>query len=131
MDWEHKVGVIGGGSWGTAIAHLAGLNGFKVFLWLRDETIAHEINEKHTNIKYTENLALSENIQATSDLEKVVKTCQKFKITASICGQAPSEYDELVEFLVSLGITSISVNPDAIDRARQLVYYHEERLVNK
>jgi pyruvate,water dikinase len=38
-----------------------------------------------------------------------------------ICGQAPSDYPEIAEFLVRLGIDSISVNPDALIRTRQLV----------
>ena len=38
-----------------------------------------------------------------------------------ICGQAPADYPELVAFLVEAGITSISVNPDAVLRTRRLV----------
>lgn len=62
-------------------------------------------------------------------LEKTIKTCQKLKITSSICGQAPSLYPNLVEKLVEWGITSISVNPDAIESTRELVYLTEKRLV--
>ncbi len=62
-------------------------------------------------------------------LERVVKTCKKHKITSSICGQAPSVYPEITELLVRLGITSISVNPDAITASRELVYETEKRLV--
>jgi pyruvate,water dikinase len=38
-----------------------------------------------------------------------------------ICGQAPSDYPELVRFLVTRGITSISLNPDAVVRGREAV----------
>jgi pyruvate,water dikinase len=38
-----------------------------------------------------------------------------------ICGQAPSDYPEIAEYLVGLGIDSISVNPDALVRTRQLI----------
>jgi pyruvate,water dikinase len=38
-----------------------------------------------------------------------------------ICGQAPSDYPEMVQFLVDAGIDSISVNPDVALRTRQLV----------
>jgi len=64
-------------------------------------------------------------------LEKAIKTCQKHKITSSICGQAPSVYPDLVENLVKWGITSISVNPDAIERTRELVYETEKRIAKK
>lgn len=61
-------------------------------------------------------------------LERVVKTCQKERITSSICGQAPSQYDELVEYLVKLGITSISVNPDAVGRVQKVIYETEREV---
>ena len=64
-------------------------------------------------------------------LEKTIQTCQKAGITSSICGQAPSEYPGLVEKLVEWGITSISVNPDAIERTRELIYNSEAKLLAK
>lgn len=54
-------------------------------------------------------------------LKRVVKICNKEGVTSSICGQAPSDYDDLVEFLVKEGVTSISVNPDAINRVRGVI----------
>ncbi|MCA9392140.1 phosphoenolpyruvate synthase [candidate division WWE3 bacterium] len=54
-------------------------------------------------------------------LEKTIRTCQEHGIMASICGQAPSEYPELVEKLVEWGVTSISVSPDVIEQTRQIV----------
>ena len=64
-------------------------------------------------------------------LEKTIKTCKKLGVTSSICGQAPSEYPDLVEKLVEYGITSISVNPDAIGRTRESIYNAEAKLINK
>jgi pyruvate,water dikinase len=45
-----------------------------------------------------------------------------------ICGQAPSDYPEMVEFLVAAGIDSISVNPDVAVRTRELVAQAESAL---
>ncbi len=64
-------------------------------------------------------------------LERVIKTCLKHKVTSSICGQAPSVYPDLVENLVKWGVTSVSVNPDAIERTRELVYQVEKRVTKK
>jgi pyruvate,water dikinase len=64
-------------------------------------------------------------------LEKVIKTCNKYKITSSICGQAPSLYPSLVEKLVQWGITSISVSEDAIDSVRKTVAEAEKKLFKK
>jgi len=64
-------------------------------------------------------------------LEKTIKTCQKLKITSSICGQAPSSYPALVDKLIEWGITSVSVNPDAIDSTRLAIYEAERRKIKK
>jgi pyruvate,water dikinase len=61
-------------------------------------------------------------------LEKVIKVAGKMGITSSICGQAPSDYPDLTEKLVSWGITSVSVNPDAIANTRAIVARAEARL---
>jgi pyruvate, water dikinase len=48
-----------------------------------------------------------------------------------MCGQAPSDYPELVEKLVEWGFTSMSVNPDAVDHVRETIYQSELKLVHK
>jgi len=60
-------------------------------------------------------------------LKKIVKTCQQYQVTCSICGQAASDYHEIVEELIKDGATSVSVNPDAIDRTRELIYNIEKK----
>ncbi len=62
-------------------------------------------------------------------LERVIKLCNKHKVSSSICGQAPSEYDDLVEHLVKIGISSISVNLDAINRVRGVIAETEKKLI--
>ena len=54
-------------------------------------------------------------------LRRTVRICKKYGITSSICGQAPSSYEDLVHKLVKMGITSISVSPDAVDRVRGVI----------
>jgi pyruvate,water dikinase len=70
-----------------------------------------------------------------SVLEYIVKTCAKYNVTCSICGQAASDYPEIIEKLIESGITSVSVNPDAIERTRQLIYQlenkHYQKIVKK
>lgn len=64
-------------------------------------------------------------------IERIVRTCAKYKVLCSICGQAPSEYPDLVEKLVEWGVTSVSVNPDAVDLTRQMVYQAEGKMLKK
>jgi len=61
-------------------------------------------------------------------LEKLITTARRRGITSSICGQAPSDYPELTEKLVEWGITSVSVNPDVIDKTRQLIHDLEQKV---
>lgn len=61
-------------------------------------------------------------------LERVIKKCNEHGVTSSICGQAPSVYDDLVRKLVRWGVTGISVNPDSIDRVRGIVAQAEKEI---
>ncbi len=53
-------------------------------------------------------------------IKKVVKTAQKYKVQSSICGQAGSNED-MAKYLTEIGIDSISVNLDAVNKIRELV----------
>lgn len=64
-------------------------------------------------------------------LEHIIKTCQRNKITASICGQAPSLYPDLTEKLVEWGITSVSVSPDAVESTRETIQRIEQHLLHQ
>ncbi len=61
-------------------------------------------------------------------LDHIVTTCAKAGVTCSICGQAASDFPEIVERLVRKGITSVSVNPDAVHRTRALIHAIEKKL---
>ncbi|MCE4612075.1 MAG: pyruvate, water dikinase [Desulfurococcales archaeon] len=62
-------------------------------------------------------------------IEMLIEKAHANGVTVSICGQAPSVYPEIVEFLVRKGIDSISVNPDAVVRVRRLVASIERKLM--
>jgi pyruvate,water dikinase len=64
-------------------------------------------------------------------LEHAITQARQLHLTSSICGQAPSIYPGLTEKLVSWGITSISVTPDALGRTRQLIADAEAKVVKK
>lgn len=74
-------------------------------------TVASEFNEMSPEVLWA--------------IKKAIKTCNKFGITSSICGQAASTYNDMIEILIKAGITSISVNPDAVFRVRKAIYDQE------
>ncbi len=66
-----RIGIVGSGIWGTALGITAERAGNSVLCWARDEKVVNDINCNHKNSKYLENVILSENIKATSDLSEV------------------------------------------------------------
>jgi pyruvate,water dikinase len=62
-------------------------------------------------------------------IKRLIKIAHKYNRTVSICGQAPSVYPEVVEYLVRAGIDSISVNPDAVINVRRQVASIEQKIM--
>lgn len=63
-----KIGVIGGGAWGTALAHVAASNGEEVILWAREPEVVEAINRNHSNDIFLPGTPLSPLIEATGTL---------------------------------------------------------------
>ena len=59
----------------------------------------------------------------------IIKAAKKYGTHVYICGQGPSQYPALAEFLVEEGITSISVNPDTVAYTRRLVASVEQKII--
>ena len=66
------VGVIGAGSWGTALAILANRAGSKVSMWTRNETVRETILEKRENEAYLPDCFIDPEINITSTLDEIV-----------------------------------------------------------
>jgi len=63
-----RIAVIGGGSWGTALADLLARNGNDTILWIHEKHIADEMKETRINSVYMSGITLHETLQFTNSL---------------------------------------------------------------
>jgi glycerol-3-phosphate dehydrogenase (NAD(P)+) len=94
-----KLGVIGGGAWGTALAAVAASNGEEVMLWVREREVGDAINQTHENAAFLAGVPLAPQIIATTSLADlaecdvllVVTPAQHMRtvLTGAVVGQRP------------------------------------------
>ncbi len=63
-----KLGVVGGGAWGTALAQVAATGGRETLLWALEPEVVDAVNARHENCVYLAGIPLEPAIRATSDL---------------------------------------------------------------
>jgi glycerol-3-phosphate dehydrogenase (NAD(P)+) len=68
-----KIGVVGAGSWGTALAEVVASKGIRTDLWVYEPEVADQILACRENKIFLPGFRLSENIFPTNDLESVVR----------------------------------------------------------
>lgn len=79
-----------------------------------NQKIAHLFSELHPAV--------------LGEIQMVVQACKRYGVKSSICGQAGSN-PKMAEFLVKIGIDSISANADAVHKIREVVAHTEKKLV--
>lgn len=62
-------------------------------------------------------------------IKQLIETARVHNIPCSICGQAPVLYPEIIDQLVQWGITSISVEPEAIATTYRAIARAEQRII--
>ena len=66
-----KLGVIGGGAWGTALAQVASTGGRDTLLWAMEPEVVGAINASHENRLFLPGIPLNPAIRATADLDEM------------------------------------------------------------
>ncbi|MEO6542182.1 MAG: phosphoenolpyruvate synthase [Ferruginibacter sp.] len=61
-------------------------------------------------------------------LRMLITTAKKMKVKVGICGQGPSDFPDFAQFLVELGIDSISVTPDSVVKTYKAIAEVEKRI---
>ncbi|THB72542.1 MAG: NAD(P)-dependent glycerol-3-phosphate dehydrogenase [Desulfobacteraceae bacterium] len=73
MDIQNtKIGVVGAGSWGTALAKLLADKGFKLDLWAYEQEVKEQIDQTRINQVFLPNAVLPDNLTASNDIQTVV-----------------------------------------------------------
>lgn len=96
-----RLGVIGGGAWGTAMAQVIASDGSDVLLWARETEVVASVNTDHDNPLFLPNVKLSNRISATGDLA-ALEGCDALVVVApaqflrSVLAEAPCAGKPLV-----------------------------------
>ncbi|MBX7495301.1 NAD(P)-dependent glycerol-3-phosphate dehydrogenase [Qipengyuania sp. 6B39] len=106
-----RVGVLGAGAWGTALAQMLASDGREVLIWARETELVEEINAHHTNTPFLPSARLADTIRATGDLAEMAELDVLLVVTpaqhmGSVLEAMPSHPRDLV--LCSKGIEASS-----------------------
>jgi glycerol-3-phosphate dehydrogenase (NAD(P)+) len=71
-----RIAIIGGGSWGTALAVVAARAGHEVRLWSRNADVVNSINEQRVNASYLKSVQIPSSVAATSELNTVLEQAE-------------------------------------------------------
>jgi glycerol-3-phosphate dehydrogenase (NAD(P)+) len=80
-DQRLNVTVLGGGSWGTALACLLAGRGHRVTMWAYEREVVAGVNEQHRNPLYMSHALLPPNLRATSDFAEALRGAQMVLFT--------------------------------------------------
>src|SRR6185295_13990216 len=102
-----RLGVVGGGAWGTALAQVAAAGGRETLLWALEPGVVEAVNASHENPVYLPGIPLDPAIRTTQDLG-ALGACDAWLVVTpaqhmrAVLGQAPNCDKPLV--LCSKGI---------------------------
>ena len=91
-----RVGVVGAGAWGTALAQALSSDGSEVMIWAREPELVEEINSERTNSLFLPSARLSETVRATGNLAdlsgiEVLLLVVPAQFLAGVIGQLPCQ----------------------------------------
>jgi len=109
-----KIGVIGGGAWGTALAQVAARGDAPVLLWAREPEVVESINTTHENRQFLAGVPLSPSIRATGSLGDLA-CCDALLVVA------PAQHVRAVLAEMSVGGTPLVLCAKGIEAGTRLL----------
>ncbi|WP_203309055.1 MULTISPECIES: NAD(P)H-dependent glycerol-3-phosphate dehydrogenase [Sphingomonas] len=118
-----KIGVIGGGAWGTALAQVAAYRGEPVLLWAREPDVVAGINDAHENRLFLAGVPLSPSIRATGSLGALAE-CDALLVVA------PAQHVRAVLAETAVGTTPLVLCAKGIEAKTRLLVGEVARSVH-
>ena len=109
-----RIGVIGGGAWGTALAQVAARGGQRVILWAREPDVVESVNVRHANDAFLAGVPLYETIVATGDLGELAG-CDAILVVA------PAQHVRAVLAAAPIGATPLVLCAKGIEAGSRLL----------
>lgn len=109
-----RIGVIGGGAWGTALAQVAAHAGDPVLLWAREADVVAAINQVHENTLFLPGVPLSHDVSATDSLSALA-ACEALLVVV------PAQHVRAVLAKAAVGRTPLVLCAKGIEAGTQLL----------
>lgn len=127
-----KIGIIGAGSWGTALAVVLHANGHIVEMWSRDSQIIKTIVHDRVNRKYLPDVEIPNSINIEKDLERLV--CEKDGLLIAVPSHAVrsvlEQFEEIDDKTILISLAK-GIENDTLLRVSQILKerFSEDRIV--
>ncbi|WP_294320994.1 NAD(P)H-dependent glycerol-3-phosphate dehydrogenase [uncultured Sphingomonas sp.] len=118
-----KIGVIGGGAWGTALAQVAARGG-DVTLWVREDEVADAINTTHSNPLFLPGVALSPAIHATTNAAAL-------QAADALLVVAPAQHVRSVLSAIDVGTRALVLCAKGIEAGTRMLVGEVARAVHR
>ena len=117
-----KIGVVGGGAWGTALASVAAREGEPVLLWAREPEVVEAVNATHENPLFLAGIPLPESIAATGSLA-ALSACDALLIVV------PAQHIRTILGQMEVGSTPLVLCAKGIEAGSRLLVGEVARAV--
>ncbi|WCM26469.1 NAD(P)-dependent glycerol-3-phosphate dehydrogenase [Sphingomonas sp. QA11] len=118
-----KIGVVGGGAWGTALASVAAREGEPVLLWAREPEVVEAVNATHRNPLFLPDIPLPGSIEATGSLD-TVSACDALLVVV------PAQHIRSILSAMPVGITPLVLCAKGIEAGSRLLVGEVARAVH-
>ena len=119
-----NIAIVGGGSWGCALARILGDNGHNVIIYDRDENSVDEINNYHTNSSKLKDGVLPESVVATTNIKEAIDKSEivVLVVPTAVIRSVLKNINDVLDKKIIFVNASKGIEPDTYKRVSEIVY---------